>query len=278
MWPEQKAVRWLYGKLLCLYPRGFRERFGESMLQTFDDLYNERLRQSEQGVFGFVLWLFLETGTGILRERLLFMWQGAFMQSFLKRIGLPALIGLLIILPFMIMQVVNRRSFNEGFPFALFFILWLNLFAISIMLLPIVQGRVRRPRDMAGPAPAQGTTLLTDPRPAAMISVGLFLCTLLLIWLQSLGWPPLERLINGPNPPQPYFPGQLVVVGILLLPVAAGVVAGGPIAHTLQAGGRLLAHPLHLLIVATILILFIAGFAGLMVDQWPCFMGVPNCD
>ena len=32
-------VRNLYKRLLTLYPQGFRERFGECMQQTFNDLY-----------------------------------------------------------------------------------------------------------------------------------------------------------------------------------------------------------------------------------------------
>ena len=36
---EQKTAQKLYGKLVSLYPRAFRQRLGESMQQTFDDLY-----------------------------------------------------------------------------------------------------------------------------------------------------------------------------------------------------------------------------------------------
>ena len=68
---KQKVVQRLYGKLLSLYPRPFRDRLGESMQQTFDDLYHEGQRQTAPGLFGFVLWLFLETAIGIFRERLL---------------------------------------------------------------------------------------------------------------------------------------------------------------------------------------------------------------
>ena len=38
---DQNTVPALYKKLLGLYPRGFRERLGESMQQTFNDLCNE---------------------------------------------------------------------------------------------------------------------------------------------------------------------------------------------------------------------------------------------
>jgi len=54
--------RW-YRMLLRFYPRPYRERFAESMEQTFTDLFRERARA------GFVLWIFVETFAGIVRER-----------------------------------------------------------------------------------------------------------------------------------------------------------------------------------------------------------------
>jgi hypothetical protein len=38
---EQNTVRTLYKRLLSLYPQEFKERLGESMQQTFNDLYKE---------------------------------------------------------------------------------------------------------------------------------------------------------------------------------------------------------------------------------------------
>jgi hypothetical protein len=280
---EQKAVQRLYRKLLSLYPRAFRERLGESMQQTFDDLYNERKRQTEQGVFGFVLWMFLETALGIFREHLLLITEGDIMQTTFRTLGSSALIGFLLILPLMIMEVVNRRNFNEDFPFMLFFILWLNLFVISLILLPIVRGRWIGPHAMAKPVLPQRNTFFTNPRSALMISVALILSVVILSSLDSLGWLSLDRLFNGPNPEQLYVfrirvPSQFIALILISIPVAAGIIAGGPIASTLRAGGSLFAHPLHLIIVVVISFLFAAGVASMIIDQWPCFIGVPNCD
>ena len=99
-------------------------------------------------------------------------------------------------------------------------------------------------------------------------------------WLDSLGWVPLDldRLFNGPNPEVPYAPGQFFTLGLFAIPVAAGIIAAGPIVSTLRAGGSLFAHPLNLIIVAFILSTLVIGFATLLIDQWPCFTGVPNCD
>lgn len=192
------AVRRLYIKLLSLYPPAFRERLGESMQQTFDDLYRERISQSGQGVTRFVAWLFLDTAVGIIQEHLRLISPGELMRALLKITGLSALISVLFIVPFAIMEIFNRREFNEGFPYMLFFALWFNLFAILLILLPILRSR------------RAGNQATADAAPAA--------------------------------------------------------------------GGSLFTHPLKLVIVGFLLFTFAAGWTSLVIDQWPCFIGVPVCD
>jgi hypothetical protein len=62
----------LYAKLLRLYPKPYRGRFGEGMEQTFRDLLRER-RDAERGLFTFALWMFVETSVGIIRENVTFI-------------------------------------------------------------------------------------------------------------------------------------------------------------------------------------------------------------
>ena len=276
---EQNTVRSLYRKLLTLYPKTFREELGESMEQTFNDLCNEK-RQTKRELLGFVLWTFTETAIGIFREHLLLISPGKIMQTTFKILGSSVLLSFLLILPFMIMEVVNRRSFNEDFPAMLFLVMWLNLFAVSVILLPILRGRRTGNLDRANPIPIQRNTVFTNPRSAAIISVVLILSPVILSWLDSLSWVPLDldRLFNGPNPEVAYPAGQIIALGLFAIPVAAGIIAGGPIVSTLRVGGSLFAHPIHLLIVAFILSIFAIGFTTLLIDQWPCFIGVPKCD
>ena len=107
------------------------------------------------------------------------------MKNMFLTLRSPALISLFLIIPFMIMEVVNRREFNEGFPFPLFIIMW---------LLPV-----------------------------------LFILT------------------------------------------------GMPILRNMR-GDNLLARP-ALLLIRVVILIFIAWFwAALLIDQMPCFLGVPNCD
>lgn len=85
---EQTSLRALYKKLLCLYPREFREQLVESMQQTFNDLCRER--ETEGGWFGFMLWTFIETAIGIVREHVLLLTKGTTMKNILAKPGLAA--------------------------------------------------------------------------------------------------------------------------------------------------------------------------------------------
>ena len=240
------------------------------MEQTFNDLYKEN-GQTKKGLFGFVLWAFIETAVGIFREHLFLISSGVIMQTILKTIGSPVLVSLLLIFPFMIMEVVNRRNFNEDFPFVLFFGLWLNLFAVSLILLPIVRAMRTGKHDMAKPAPTQVNTPFINSKSVVMISAVLVLSLVIV------------SLLNDPNSEQLSVFGarvasQLIAIILISIPVSAGMIASKPIISSLRAGGSLFAHPINLMIVVGISFLFTAGVISLIVDQWPCFMGVPNCD
>lgn len=258
----------LYKKLLKFYPEKFREQLAESMEQTFNDRYIE-VRNAKKGLFGFTILTFADTTIGIFREHLL---QGDIMQttfknlilSTLKNIALSALFSFLLTLPLIIMEVVNRRNFNEDFPYTLFFGLWLSLFFISFIVLPIVLSRWSSKNEN------------TNPRLASIISIVLIL---IIAIISSLGSETTEALnteyisVFGLR-----VPGQLIAFAIFLLPVAAAIIASRPIINTLQAGGSLFAHPIQLIIVSVILLLLTIGVGSLIIDQWPCFVGVPNCD
>ncbi|MFI6762821.1 hypothetical protein ACIBF5_27195 [Micromonospora sp. NPDC050417] len=65
---QARYRRW-YRRLLGLYPRPYRERFADSMEQTFTDLCRERAGTEGRGHGAFILWIFTETFAGIIRER-----------------------------------------------------------------------------------------------------------------------------------------------------------------------------------------------------------------
>ncbi len=82
-----RRYRGCYAMLLRLYPRPFRERFGEGMAQTFHDLCRER-EDAGRGLFGFALWIFCETLGGIVMENIMRMDQ---LGKTMLRVALGAL-------------------------------------------------------------------------------------------------------------------------------------------------------------------------------------------
>jgi hypothetical protein len=185
---DRDAARRLYGKLLRLYPRAFRERFGESMEQTFADLCDERRRRTERGRFGFVLGLFVETAVGIGKERVLLIERGGMMKAIATDLRPAVMIGFLLVLPFVVLEFLFNTPSWEG---------------------------------------ARGTAAL---------------------------------------------------FGFLWLLPTAFIVVLAPMARTLRAGSGITAHPAALFARVAFLALVAMAWGSLLIDQLPCFLGVPNCD
>jgi hypothetical protein len=95
-----RRYRQWYAKLLHLYPKPYRERFGEGMEQTFNDLLQERAEEGT-GVFGSALWMFLETSAGIIRVN---------MSSVKNRniIGIALATAFLLLIPLVAMQFTDE--------------------------------------------------------------------------------------------------------------------------------------------------------------------------
>jgi hypothetical protein len=45
----KRAAAWLFRKLLCLYSRGFRERYGAELESLFDETVSAAVRRSRAG-------------------------------------------------------------------------------------------------------------------------------------------------------------------------------------------------------------------------------------
>ena len=103
-----RRYRTWYAMLLRLYPRPFRERFGEGMAQTFHDLCREH-RDARRGLFGLALWIFFETSVGIVRENTTHMSQ---LGKTMLRVALGALAVLMV--PLVASQVVEGWNWGAG--------------------------------------------------------------------------------------------------------------------------------------------------------------------
>src|SRR3954469_24397879 len=99
--------------LLRLYPRPFRERFGEGMAQTFHDLCREH-RDARRGLYGLALWIFYETSVEIVRENITHMSQTG---KTILRVALGALAVLMV--PLVASRVVEGWNWEaRGFVLA----------------------------------------------------------------------------------------------------------------------------------------------------------------
>jgi hypothetical protein len=113
-----RRYRTWYATLLRLYPRPFRERFGEGMEQTFHDLCREH-RDAKRGLFGLALWIFCETSVGIVKENTTHMSQ---LGKTMLRVALGALAVLMV--PLVASQFVEDWHWGVGgfvFVYVLFF-------------------------------------------------------------------------------------------------------------------------------------------------------------
>src|SRR4051812_24125647 len=103
-----RRYRACYAMLLRLYPRPFREQFGEGMAQTFHDLCRE-CRVPGLGLFVFAVWIFFETSVGIVRENTTHMPQ---ILKTMLRVALGALAVLMV--PLVASQFVEDWHWGAG--------------------------------------------------------------------------------------------------------------------------------------------------------------------
>jgi hypothetical protein len=99
--------RW-YARLLRFYSRPFRERFAESMEQTFSDLLRERQGAGES-MLSFVLWVFAETSAGIVRENL-----GAFLPRNRNIVAIAVATVCILAIPLVAMQFTEEVAWSPG--------------------------------------------------------------------------------------------------------------------------------------------------------------------
>jgi hypothetical protein len=119
-------------------------------------------------------------------------------------------------------------------------------------------------------------SIISNPNSAAITGILLALPFTVLFLLLTLD---IElHLLYNPNPDQPDVLGSLIVLGTFLLLFAAIIIVSAPIVRTMRAGGSLFAHPINLILASIILVSILAVVGAIIVDQYPCWIGVPNCD
>lgn len=203
---EQKTIRKFYKRTLAFYPHAFREQFGESIEQTFDDLCNERKQQAKPMSLGFLSWMFVETIAGISRERWVNLKRGATMENIFPNRRSAAIIGLLLAAPLAILLLIEISGIEP-----------LHSFLVAFT-----------------------TEAGNEPRLNAY--------------------------------------GKMLTLGALLLLPLGFVISVVPTVRNVRAGGGFTSHPLNLWIAAALFIFIAMLVTGFVIDQYPCWVGVPNCD
>lgn len=70
------------------------------------------------------------------------------LSSSAKNLKTAAIISAVLVLPFMILELVNRRDFHNGFPIPLFGFMWLLAFSFIVSLMPILRTVASGNRNM----------------------------------------------------------------------------------------------------------------------------------
>ena len=83
----------------------------------------------------------------------------------------------------------------------------------------------------------------------------------------------LNNTITGRNGP-----GLIVLFSLLWLLPTAFILILVPVVRAVRGGDRVMAHPVSLLLRVAFLASIAMMWGGILIDQMPCFMGVPNCD
>jgi hypothetical protein len=123
------------------------------------------------------------------------------------------------------------------------------------------------------------TTRPADPWPRGPALLALPLLVLVLIaWLEWQPFAGLLRAVTSHPDGGPTALGLLLVLGSIAGFLAAIVVSAAEVLRAHRAGRGWTARLYHLALAVGLLLVVLAAIGGLVVDQYPCWQGVPNCD
>ena len=103
-----QRYKYLYSKLLLLYPKPYFERFGEEMKLTFGDICRDRVSE-HKGLFNYFLWAIFETSIQIFKKNITY---NSMEHTRIKRIALITVLILLI--PLIAMQFTAEVNWTLG--------------------------------------------------------------------------------------------------------------------------------------------------------------------
>ena len=118
---------------------------------------------------------------------------------------------------------------------------------------------------------------------SALIGFLLAMPLAILLLIEISGIEPLHSFFvtltteAGNNPRLNTF-GKIFMFGTLLLLPLGFIISLVPVVRNVRTGDDLTANPVNLLIAAALFIFIATLVTGFIIDQYPCWIGVPNCD
>ncbi len=123
------------------------------------------------------------------------------------------------------------------------------------------------------------TTRPADPWPRGPALLALPLLVLVLIaWLEWQPFAGLLRAVTSHADGGPTALGLVLVLGSISAFLAAMALSAAEVLRARRAGCGWTARPYHLALAVGLSLIVLLGVGGLVVDQYPCWQGVPNCD
>ena len=122
---------------------------------------------------------------------------------------------------------------------------------------------------------------ITQPLSAAILGVLLTLPLTLLIliavfnidpmndWMRNLLMSDSQRLHAG---------GVVFMIGTMLLLPVGFIINVAAVRKSVRAGNAVMTWPLNVLLALGLLAYIVALVSAFVIDQYPCWQGVPNCD
>ena len=121
-------------------------------------------------------------------------------------------------------------------------------------------------------------TLVRNPRMAVIIALVLCLPIVIILSLIASGVEPeiirQDRVLNGGLSRL----GSVVSLGATLLLPLASLICLLPIVRRGGTFRTIAPSTPNFLLAIAILLLFLSIIGAIVIDQWPCWAGVPNCD
>lgn len=258
---ERQRIITYYKHLTSFYPRVFRERFEESLTQTFIDVCNEELKLKGKISLLFLISTFSETAAAIVSENWSELKEAHHMNSWLKNVCLAGIISLFLSVIFTLGTFFSdnpeQRLGEFSFPISDFLRGWL----IQTVIFTLIVGGLRT--GESGSLKKSITTLA---------AAGIFGALLIAPFAFMEYWN--NSVIQSGESPFPV----MLFIGLWLTPFMS-FLAATPIVRCIRAGESVLVNPISLVLRVTFLTLAAILWLNLIRDQMPCLLGgVPGCD